>query len=119
MERHSRFEDQIPWQMARETCQRIYNITRARAFKDRGLRDQIQRAATSVMANFAEGYDSDTDREFIRFLRYARRSASEVQSHLWAALDQNYIDPVQFQLTYKKIKTTKHMLRGLIDKHSN
>jgi four helix bundle protein len=39
------------------------------------------------MANIAEGFDAGSDAEFIRFLGYARRSASEVQSHLYIALD--------------------------------
>ena len=43
------------------------------------------------MSNIAEGFDSQSDIEFIKFLNYSRRSASEVQSHLYVALDQNIL----------------------------
>ncbi|MFQ6117372.1 MAG: four helix bundle protein [Candidatus Bipolaricaulia bacterium] len=51
--------------------------------KDFGLCGQIQRAAVSIMANIAEGFDSQSNQAFIQFLGYALRSATEVQSHLY------------------------------------
>ena len=54
--------------------------------KDYGLKRQIQDAAGSSMHNIAEGFDSETNAEFIRFLRYAKRSCTEVQSELYVAL---------------------------------
>lgn len=85
-----RFEDLHAWQSARELTHSIYELTRSGDFaKDFGLRDQIRRAASSVMLNIAEGFDAGSDAEFVRFLGYARRSASETQAGLYTALDQN------------------------------
>jgi len=53
--------------------------------KDYGFRDQIQRAAVSVMSNIAEGFDRGSNREFIKFLIIARGSVSEVRSLGYAA----------------------------------
>jgi four helix bundle protein len=39
----------------------------------------------------AEGFDSETNPEFVGFLRYAKRSCTEVQSELYVALVQQYI----------------------------
>ena len=79
-----RFEDIEAWQAARELTQRVYAITKDGPLsKDYGLRNQIQTAGTSVMANIAEGFDGGSNREFIKFLGYALRSATEVQSHLY------------------------------------
>jgi len=82
--------------------------------RDYGLRDQTCRAAISVTANIAEGFDSQSDIEFVRFLNYARRSASEIQSHLYVALDQKYITQKQFDEIYQKAVETKNLISGFI-----
>ena len=67
----------------------VYRLTRNAVFdKDFGLKRQIQQAAGSAMHNIAEGFDSETNSEFVRFLRYAKRSCSEVQSELYVARDE-------------------------------
>lgn len=88
-----RFEDILAWQEARKLVKMIYSITSKELFsKDFGMRDQIRRASVSVMANIAEGFDCESKVEFARFLGIARRSAVEVQSLLYAALDAEYIN---------------------------
>ncbi len=76
-----RFEDLECWQKARRLANAIYDFAEQSNFaRDFQLRDQIRGAAGSVMHNIAEGFDAGTNPEFIRFLKLARRSASEVQS---------------------------------------
>ena len=78
--------------MARELTRKVYRLTKKKGFEnDYGLQRQIQEAAGSAMHNIAEGFDSETNAEFVRFLRYAKRSYTEVQSELYAALDEKYI----------------------------
>src|SRR3990167_2346764 len=92
-----RFEDIEAWQLARELTQKVYRLTKKPGFtKDYGLKRQIQDAAGSSMHNIAEGFDSEANAEFIRFLRYAKRSCTEVQSELYVALDEEYISPNEF-----------------------
>jgi len=68
----TRFEDIEAWQLARDLTRQIYKATKEGRFaKDYGLKDQIQRASGSSMHNIAEGFDSSTNPEFIRFLSYA------------------------------------------------
>jgi len=81
--------------------------------RDYGLRDQIQRAAVSAMANIAEGFDCDSNVEFGRFLGIARRSTVEVQSLLYTALDIGYIDEDTFKSSYAQAETTKALIGGL------
>jgi len=98
-----RFEELIVWQRAKELTRLIYASTRNGAFqKDYGLKDQIQRAAVSVMSNIAEGFGRGGNKEFIQFLFVAKGSLSEVQSLLHVATDQDYIDSAKFQLAYDK-----------------
>lgn len=109
-----RFEDILAWQEARKLVKDIYLISRDGNFsKDFGLRDQIQRAAVSVMANIAEGFDCDSHIEFARFLGIARRSAVEVQSLLFIALDTGYITEETFKIEYALAEKAKALIGGL------
>ena len=87
--RIDRFENIEAWQLARELTRKVYQLTKKPKFsKDYGLKDQIRAAAGSSMHNIAEGFDSKTNPDFIRFLGYAQRSCTEVQSELYVALDE-------------------------------
>ena len=101
--------------MARELTRRVYSLTKKAKFsRDFGLRGQIQDAAGSSMHNIAEGFDSETNPEFVRFLRYAKRSCTEVQSELYVALDQQYITNDEFQDVYDHAGRTRAATRGFI-----
>jgi len=100
-----RFEDIEAWQLARELTRKVYRLTKKPGFaKDYGLKKQIQDAAGSSMHNIAEGFDSETNPEFIRFLRYAKRSCTEVQSELYVALDEEYISSGAFKCAYELVR---------------
>ena len=112
-----RFEDIRAWQEARQLSREIYRISGTGDFaKDFGLRDQIRRAAVSAMTNIAEGFDCDSKAEFARFLGFARRSAVEVQSLLYVALDEGYINEQAFQSLYAQAAKTKGLIGAF--KHS-
>jgi len=92
-----RFEEIEGWKSGRKLANLIYDFTAQKPFStDFGLRDQIQRAAGSVMHNIAEGFDAGSNPEFARFLGYSKRSCTEVQSELYLALDRGYISQKQF-----------------------
>jgi four helix bundle protein len=92
-----RFEDLEAWQIARELTNQIYVITKNGPIaRDYGYRDQIRRAAVSVMNNIAEGFDRGSNKDFVKFLFIARGSAAEVRSLLYVALDQNYLSEAGF-----------------------
>lgn len=111
-----RFEDIEAWQLARELASKVYNLTKKPEFaRDYGLKGQIQDAAGSTMHNIAEGFDSESNPEFVRFLRYAKRSCTEVQSELYVALDQQYITSSEFQDVYDHAGRTRAAIRGFIN----
>ena len=76
---------------------------------------RLGRAAVSIMANIAEGFDSRSNSEFIQFLYYALRSASELQSHIYIAQDQDYISEVEFAGVYEEAARVKAMIFRFID----
>jgi len=110
-----RFEDVKSWQKARLLANQVYDLTNRSDFRhDFRLRNQIQGAAGSVMHNIAEGFDAGSDAEFVRFLKYARRSASEVQSQLYLALDRRYITEADLRTAYELATEVKRLINGLI-----
>ncbi len=115
MAKIERFEDLKSWQKARVLANVVYDLTRHQTFAhDFQLRNQICGAAGSVMHNIAEGFDSGSDPEFARFLKLARRSASEVQSELYLALDRKYITCEEQQAAYDLASESKRLINGLI-----
>jgi len=110
-----RFEDLHSWQKARELVNVIFDLTGTGDFaRDFELRNQIRRAAGSSMHNIAEGFDAGSNPEFIRFLKIARRSASEVQSQLYLACDRSYIDQSELQKAYDIATEVKRLINGMI-----
>lgn len=108
-----KFEDIVAWQEARVLTRNVYAVTRREPFaRDFGLRDQIQRAAVSSMANIAEGFDCESKVEFGRFLGIARRSAVEVQSLLYVALDVDYLTKEEFTRLYEQARKAKALIGG-------
>ena len=93
----TRFEDLIAWQKARILTRRIYEMTKKDPYaKDFRLSGQIQSASVSIMANIAEGFERAKRTEFHQFLSIAKSSCAEVRSHLYVALDVNYIQEPEF-----------------------
>lgn len=110
-----RFEDLEAWKEARKLTREIYRLTALPSFRmDTALREQLQRASVSIMANIAEGFDCSSDREFLQFLGYALRSTAEVQSHLYVALDQEYIGDSSFDICYTLSIAVKKLIGGFI-----
>ncbi|HDH13175.1 MAG TPA: four helix bundle protein [Nitrospirae bacterium] len=108
-----RFEDIQAWQKARKLVAAVYEISNESLFaRDFGLKDQIRRAAVSVMLNIAEGFARKTNREFSQFLVISHGSAAEVQSALYVALDQRYISQEQFKTLYKMADETSKTIMG-------
>ncbi len=109
------FQEIESWKEARILVNKIYKLTSRNNFtKDYGLKDQIQRATVSIMSNIAEGFDSGSTKNFINFLNYSYRSASEVESLLFVALDLKYINNEEFEELLKELKSIKKLIGGFI-----
>ena len=109
------FADLDAWRTARELTKLVYLATRSSAFsKDFGLRDQVRRACVSIMANVAEGFGRSGSGEFIQFLAIAKGSACEVASHVYVALDQDYISRPEFERLNELAERTVNLIGGLM-----
>ncbi|MFO1476370.1 MAG: four helix bundle protein [Verrucomicrobiota bacterium] len=91
------FEDLKIWQDARKLGRAVYAASKSRAFyRDIGSREQIRRAAVSVLSNIAEGFERASRKELIQYLNIAKGSLGEVRSQLCIALDQGYLTRQEF-----------------------
>ena len=112
----TRFEEIEAWQEARKLVKMIYSvINKSPKFrKDFRLVNQVQDAAVSSMSNIAEGFARRSNREFIQFLFISKSSAAEVQSQLYVALDQEYINQDDFEKIYNQAEVVSKMDSGFI-----
>jgi four helix bundle protein len=112
--RVERFEDLIAWQKARILTRQIYLITSKGDFaRDFGLRDQIRRAAVSVMSNIAEGFERNRPTEFHQYLSIAKGSCAEVRSQLYVALDAGYVSQEVFSESFCLCEEVGRIIGGL------
>jgi len=110
-----RFEELESWKGARALVQEIYTVSsNGRFSRDLILRDQIRRAAISMMANIAEGFSRRSNREFAQFLFVAKASAAETQSHLYVALDRDYVSQKKFEDLYALTDRCARQVSALI-----
>ena len=110
-----RFEDIEAWKKARELSKAIYRVTRGGDFaRDAPVRDQIRRAVISIMSNIAEGFERGGDKEFRQFLSMAKASTAEVKSHLYVALDAEFITEAQFDTLYGLAAEVSRLIGGFM-----
>ena len=111
-----KFEDIKAWQEARVLVGMVYAAVGAdRGFgSDHRFREQIQSAAVSIMSNIGEGFSRRTTKEFTQFLFIAKGSVAEVQSQLYVALDQGYINKEKFDELYSKSDEVARLISGFI-----
>ena len=116
MAKFEKFEEIEAWQKARVMNTKIYKITKNSDFsKDYPLCNQIRKTSVSVMANIAEGFGRKSNREFTNFLNIAHGSVAELQSHLYTALDLNYINKKDFTALYEKANEISKMIQSLMN----
>jgi four helix bundle protein len=111
-----KFEDLEIWQKARSLTREVYALSNRDQFgKDLRLRNQIRSAAASIMSNIAEGFERNGNKEFIQFLSIAKGSTGEVRSQLYIALDQKYINSIEFDRMNGLLAELSKMTGGMIN----
>jgi four helix bundle protein len=110
------FEDLEIWKEARSITREVYQLSKSGYLsKDYSLRDQMRRAAVSIMANIAEGFERGGNQEFIQFLYVAKASCGELRSELYVAVDQEYIEEKTANSLATALKRLSIMIKHLID----
>ena len=109
------FEELDVWKLARALTVKVYRLSRQGLFaKDYGFRDQICRAAVSIVSNIAEGFERRSKNQFLQFLDIASGSAGELRAQLYIALDLGYVDENQFQDAFRDVVAIGKKLTAFI-----
>jgi four helix bundle protein len=112
MAKIERFEDLNVWKAGLSMAIETYKLLSS--CKDFGLRDQMQRASVSVPSNIAEGFERESNKEFIRFLRIAKGSAGELRTQIYIAVGVGILDQATADDMLAKSRHISSMLRNLI-----
>ena len=111
------FEDLSVYQKAMILTESIYKATSDGPFsKDWGLRDQLRRAAVSIISNIAEGYERNSTPEYRRFLLIAKGSSGEVRAQLALARNLDYLRSEEADRLIASCVEVTRMLGGLVKK---
>jgi four helix bundle protein len=111
-----RFEDLEVWQAGMNLCLTVYELTNSTEFsKDFALRDQVRKSAISVPSNIAEGFERDSNRQFLYFLVIAKASCGELRTQLFIAKAQNYITAELYNSLFEQSISVSKQLKGFIN----
>ena len=89
----SKLKELNVWNESMKLAAEIYKTvnTSSKLTRDFGLKEQIQRSAVSIPSNIAEGFERETNAEFIRFLYIAKGSCAELKTQIILAKEISYI----------------------------
>ena len=108
-----KFEDLEIWKRSARLSAELYK--KLAECKDFGFRDQITRSGLSVPSNIAEGFERDSERDFIRFLRYAKGSCGELRTQVYIGINIGYIERSIGKTWVNETREISAMLVGFIN----
>lgn len=108
------FEKLEVWKRSSRLCVDIYKVFAQ--CKDLGFKDQITRAVLSVPSNIAEGYERDSRKEYIRFLRIAKASSGELRTQLYIGQEVGFLDKSHAKKYLQEAYEISCMIQGLVKK---
>jgi four helix bundle protein len=105
------FEDLEVWQRGCRLAVDVFQtFANCRNFT---MQDQVQRAALSIPCNVAEGYERNSNKEFIRFLNISKGSGGELRTQLYISRKLNFVTKADFNRLVRESKEISKMLHGL------
>jgi four helix bundle protein len=110
------YRDLDVWRFSRKLVNSVYELTKGFPKEELyGLTNQIRRCAVSIPSNIAEGCGRRTSKDTIQFLYISRGSLYELETQLFLALDQNFINEEQLNEIVSQIESCKKLLNGFIN----
>jgi len=111
----SKFKELRVWQKSKDLVLMIYTLSDHGGLEhDRGLRDQMRRAAISILSNIAEGDESCINNSAIRYFNISKGSSAELLSQSIIAHELGYIDHDSFNTVEQECQSISAMLEKLI-----
>lgn len=107
-----KFEDLQVWKEGMQLTTQIY--TSLVNCNDFGLRNQMQRAAVSIPSNIAEGYERNSNKEFIQHLFISKGSCAELRTQIYLAIKIGILNESMGNELLELTKKISAMLMKLI-----
>lgn len=107
-----KFEDLNVWKESMRLSIDVYK--ELRTCKDFALKDQVQRSSVSIPSNIAEGYERDSNKEFIRFLYIAKASCGELRTQLYISQAVEIIEKQIAEILIERTRKISAMLHNYI-----
>jgi len=117
MGKRLRFEDLEIWKQSIVLSIGIYK--EFKNCKDFGFKDQITRSSLSIPSNISEGFERESNKEFIRFLYIAKGSCGELRTQIKIGIEIEYIDKVKGENFIQKAESISYMLNSFIQKRKS
>ncbi len=115
MAKVERFEDLPIWRHAIEIGLKIYQLVESdQVVRDYRAKDQLIGAAISISNNIAEGFEYNSNRQFIRYLAIAKGSAGELRSQLYLMVKAGKISQESYELLYLELIQISSEIKGFI-----
>lgn len=104
------------WKESRNLVKLVYDLSKSFPKEELyGLSNQMRRCAVSVPSNIAEGCGRNHTNDSIQFFYISRGSLFELETQLYLAFDQNYMDETTLKLLLENTTTCKKLLNGFIN----
>ncbi|MCB0732827.1 MAG: four helix bundle protein [Ignavibacteriae bacterium] len=110
----NRFEDLEIWKRSVKLSIDVYK--NFEDLKDFGFKDQITRSALSIPSNIAEGFERESNKEFIHFLQFAKGSCGELRTQLFIGIEIDYIQSEIGKKLFTEAEEISYMLNAFIKK---
>jgi four helix bundle protein len=110
--RIEKFEDLLVWKEAMRLSVQLYRCLKD--CKNYGFRDQIQRSVISIPSNIAEGFERQSNKEFIQYLYIAKGSCGELRTQLHIAFEINLVEKSKCEEYLECTRKISAMLYQLI-----
>ncbi len=110
------YEELEIWKYSINVSKNIYLLTKRKPLKsDFGLKDQLQRSAVSIASNIAEGFEYNSTKMFIRYLKIAKGSAGELRTQVIIAYKIGYLSETDFQDLTSELTKLSSKIQSLIN----
>jgi len=106
------FEDLDIWKEGMRLSVSVYK--QMKDCKDFGFKDQIQRASVSVPSNIAEGFERQTNKEFIQYLYIAKGSCGELRTQIYLAKELGYLNQENYKTMLEQTKLLSAKIQNFI-----
>lgn len=116
MKEYTSYTELDVWKQSRELVNLIYTTTKSFPKEELyGLTSQIRRSAVSIPSNIAEGLGRNHTKDSLQFFFIARGSQYELETQVYLAFDQQFINHETLEIILDKITTGKKLLNGFIN----